>query len=185
MTARLEVHGVGALAGLGWAVAAGGTAVADEQSAAFAIPDACRSTTGAAWRGFSVRALLRSALAGGAQRSSASPASPAGGGLRHWQQAGVWTRLLVSLAAWSWSEPAPWMRRRLLGRLLDRPGEKGGAQTGPSPVDRGRTACKRHLIVDGQGLPLAVAADGGQHQRLRPAGAAAGRWPGGGAAWRG
>ncbi len=24
-------------------------------------------------------------------------------------------------------------------------------------MDRGRTACKRHLIVDGQGLPLAVA----------------------------
>jgi transposase len=24
-------------------------------------------------------------------------------------------------------------------------------------VDRGRTACKRHLIVDGRGLPLAVA----------------------------
>ena len=30
-----------------------------------------------------------------------------------------------------------------------------GAKTGPSPVDRGRTGSKHHLLVDGRGLPLA------------------------------
>jgi len=41
------------------------------------------------------------------------------------------------------------------GRLELPAGEKGGAKTGPSPVDRGRTGSKHHLLVDGRGLPLA------------------------------
>jgi mannose-6-phosphate isomerase-like protein (cupin superfamily) len=35
-------------------------------------------------------------------------------------------------------------------------GEKGGEETGPNPVDRGRPGSKRHLLVDGDGLPLSV-----------------------------
>jgi len=41
------------------------------------------------------------------------------------------------------------------GRLKPGPGKKGGAETGPSPVDRGRPGSKHHLLVDGSGLPLA------------------------------
>jgi transposase len=42
------------------------------------------------------------------------------------------------------------------GRRLELPaGERGGATTGPSPVDRGRAGSKHHLLVDGGGLPLA------------------------------
>jgi Transposase DDE domain len=41
------------------------------------------------------------------------------------------------------------------GRLELPEGEKGGAKTGPSPVDRGRTGSKHHLLIDGRGLPLA------------------------------
>ena len=33
---------------------------------------------------------------------------------------------------------------------------KGGEQTGPSPVDRGRPGSKYHLVVDRNGIPLAV-----------------------------
>jgi transposase len=33
--------------------------------------------------------------------------------------------------------------------------------TGPSPVDRGRTGSKHHLIVDSGGIPLAVTLTGG------------------------
>lgn len=36
-----------------------------------------------------------------------------------------------------------------------------GAHTGPSPVDRARPGSKHHLIVDGQGVPLAVTLTGG------------------------
>jgi hypothetical protein len=41
------------------------------------------------------------------------------------------------------------------GRLELPAGEIGGAKTGPSPVDRGRTGSKHHLLIDGRGLPLA------------------------------
>jgi transposase len=36
-----------------------------------------------------------------------------------------------------------------------------GALTGPSPVDRGKTGSKHHLIVDPSGIPLAVTLTGG------------------------
>jgi IS5 family transposase len=39
---------------------------------------------------------------------------------------------------------------------LSRPREKGGAATGPSPVDRRKTGSKHHLICDGKGNPLHV-----------------------------
>lgn len=34
--------------------------------------------------------------------------------------------------------------------------QKGGADTGPSPVDRRKTGSKHHLICDGRGTPLKV-----------------------------
>jgi hypothetical protein len=34
--------------------------------------------------------------------------------------------------------------------------KKGGAATGPSPVDRRKTGSKHHLICDGKGTPLHV-----------------------------
>jgi hypothetical protein len=34
--------------------------------------------------------------------------------------------------------------------------KKGGADTGPSPVDRRKTGSKHHLICDGRGTPLKV-----------------------------
>ena len=40
-------------------------------------------------------------------------------------------------------------------------GEKGGSETGPSPVDRGRKGSKHHLLVDATGIPLAYTLTGG------------------------
>src|SRR6266511_2169760 len=40
-------------------------------------------------------------------------------------------------------------------RLEPGAGEKGRAETGPSPVDRGRPGSKHHLLVDATGIPLA------------------------------
>jgi transposase len=34
---------------------------------------------------------------------------------------------------------------------------KGGAHTGPSPVDRSKPGCKRHVICDTDGIPLVIA----------------------------
>jgi IS5 family transposase len=38
----------------------------------------------------------------------------------------------------------------------ERAGEKGGEETGPNPVDRGKAGSKYHLVVDRNGIPLAV-----------------------------
>jgi len=46
-------------------------------------------------------------------------------------------------------------------RLQPRASEKGGSETGPSPVDRGRLGSKHHLLVDGGGIPLAWTLTGG------------------------
>lgn len=47
------------------------------------------------------------------------------------------------------------LESRMRGRL-PRSREKGGAATGPSPVDRRKTGSKHHLITDGGGIPLKV-----------------------------
>jgi transposase len=41
-------------------------------------------------------------------------------------------------------------------RLRQCAGKKGGAHTGPNPVDRGKRGCKRHIITTGSGIPLLV-----------------------------
>jgi transposase len=51
-------------------------------------------------------------------------------------------------------------------RLEPGTGEKGGSETGPSPVDRGRPGSKHHLLVDGTGIPLAFALTGGNRNDI-------------------
>ena len=71
--------------------------------------------------------------------------------LRAWQQVGVWARLHELLLAELLARRSAWVGARDR-RLQPRAGKKGGAKTGPSPVDRGR---QHHLLVDGGGVPLA------------------------------
>ena len=51
-------------------------------------------------------------------------------------------------------------------RLEPDPGEKGGSETGPSPVDRGRPGSKHHLLVDATGIPLAFSVTGGNRNDI-------------------
>src|SRR5262249_43298462 len=51
--------------------------------------------------------------------------------------------------------------------LKPRAGEKGGSETGPSPVDRARSGSKHHLLVDATGIPLAWALTGGNRNDVR------------------
>lgn len=41
-----------------------------------------------------------------------------------------------------------------------RGGQKGGAETGPNPADRGKPGTKRHLVVDRKGTPLGLSLSG-------------------------
>jgi transposase len=80
--------------------------------------------------------------------------------LRDWNDAGVWQRLHETLLAELNAAGAlDWSRAAVDGSHLR--AMKGGPKTGPSPVDRGRTGSKHHVLVEGHGIPLAVSLTGG------------------------
>ncbi|MFD3589474.1 IS5 family transposase [Streptomyces sp. NPDC058683] len=70
------------------------------------------------------------------------------------QKAGVFGQLhCLLLAEMHAVGELDWSRASVDG---PRPRQKGGAATGPSPVDRRKTGSKNHLIRDGRGTPLHV-----------------------------
>ncbi|WUA78529.1 IS5 family transposase [Streptomyces sp. NBC_00207] len=80
--------------------------------------------------------------------------------LAAWNDAGVWDQLhLVLLKKLRIAKKLDWSRAVIDSSHVRaaRPGPKSG----PSPVDRARPGSKHHLIVDGQGIPLAVSLTGG------------------------
>ncbi|WP_405542365.1 MULTISPECIES: IS5 family transposase [Streptomyces] len=79
--------------------------------------------------------------------------------LAAWNDAGVWDQLhVVLLKKLRVAKKLDWSRA-----VIDSPrqGRSAGPKSGPSPVDRARPGSKHHLIVDGQGIPLAVSLTGG------------------------
>uniref|UniRef100_UPI0038B496D9 IS5 family transposase n=1 Tax=Streptomyces clavifer TaxID=68188 RepID=UPI0038B496D9 len=80
--------------------------------------------------------------------------------LAAWNEAGVWDRLhVVLLARLRAANQLDWSRAVIDSSHVRaaRRGPKGG----PSPVDRARPGSKHHILVDGQGIPLAVSLTGG------------------------
>ncbi|MET8717482.1 IS5 family transposase [Streptomyces sp. NPDC004735] len=74
--------------------------------------------------------------------------------LARWQSAGVFDQLhRVLLAKLNAAGELDWSRACVDG---PHPGKNGGADTGPSPVDRRETGSKHHLICDGRGTPFKV-----------------------------
>lgn len=76
--------------------------------------------------------------------------------LVEWHEAAVWQRLHEALLAKLRAADAPGLLLRSSG-LIARQSPKGGTKTGRSPVDRGRTGSKHHLITDATGIPSALA----------------------------
>jgi transposase len=72
-----------------------------------------------------------------------------------WTAAGVWEKahvqLVTALDAQGMLDLACVVVDSSSVRAL-----RGGAHTGPNPTDRAKKGCKRHLITDGNGLPLVV-----------------------------
>ncbi len=66
----------------------------------------------------------------------------------------------VGTAASCAARPARLCQRHQLGSCgggqRQRPGKKGGEETGPNPTDRGKPGSKRHILVDANGIPLAL-----------------------------
>ncbi|MFI1769954.1 IS5 family transposase, partial [Streptomyces sp. NPDC020800] len=89
--------------------------------------------------------------------------TPGSGGNRYttskdatrWQQAGVFDQVhRILLAELNSAGELDWSRACVDGSHIR--AKKGGADTGPSPVDRCKTGSKHHLICDGRGTPLKV-----------------------------
>ncbi|WP_435848188.1 IS5 family transposase [Streptomyces decoyicus] len=81
--------------------------------------------------------------------------------LAEWTEAGVWPRLHEALLTKRRSVDAlDFSRAAVEG---SHPGAKRGSKAGRSPVDRGRTGSKHHLITDATGIPLAAPLTGGNH----------------------
>jgi len=74
--------------------------------------------------------------------------------LRDWQRQDVWERLHQALLIWlRQSDQIDWRRTSVDSASAPTPRGQG---TGPSPTDRGKLGTKRHVIVDAQGIPLAL-----------------------------
>jgi transposase len=88
--------------------------------------------------------------------------------LRDWQDAGIWR--LMHFAPLDWlarHNQIDWSRA-----VVDSCSVRatcGGAETGPNPTDRAKRGSKRHLICDGQGVPLAVRLTGANRNDSREA----------------
>ena len=75
--------------------------------------------------------------------------------LRDWQAAGVWEALHRALLdTLGRADRIDWSRAAV--DSCRRPGQKGGACTGPNPTDRGKPGAKHHLLTDRRGIPLAA-----------------------------
>ena len=75
--------------------------------------------------------------------------------LRDWQKMGVWERLHATVLNWLGDEGAIDWSRASLDSVSVR-AKRGGEATGRNPVDRGKRGTKYHLLVDRNGIPLAV-----------------------------
>ncbi|MEV6537111.1 IS5 family transposase [Streptomyces sp. NPDC051639] len=80
--------------------------------------------------------------------------------LAAWNEVGVWDQLHVLLLEKLRSKDQLDWSRAVIDSSHVR-AARPGPKSGPSPVDRARPGSKHHLIVDGQGIPLAVSLTGG------------------------
>jgi transposase len=80
--------------------------------------------------------------------------------LAAWNEAGVWDRLhVVLLRKLRAAKQLDWSRAVIDSSHVR--AARRGPKADPSPVDRARPGSKHHVLVDGQGIPLAVSLTGG------------------------
>src|SRR3954463_11184566 len=75
--------------------------------------------------------------------------------LMWWHQHGVWQRLLEQLLAELRAAGKLDLRLAVIDSSLIR-AMRGGDDTGPSPIHRGKPGSKHHLLSDAEGTPLAI-----------------------------
>ncbi len=75
--------------------------------------------------------------------------------LRQWQELGIWSAVHQIVLNWLGDLDAIDWSRACLDSVSVR-AKRGGEHTGPNPTDRGKRGSKYHVLVDRQGIPLAV-----------------------------
>jgi transposase len=75
--------------------------------------------------------------------------------LRQWQALGIWSAVHQGVLDWLGDLDAIDWSRASLDSISVR-AKRGGERTGPNPTDRGKAGSKYHLLVERQGIPLAV-----------------------------
>ena len=79
--------------------------------------------------------------------------------MREWQRRNVWHRLHhVLLDRLNDAALIDWNRAAVDSGSVAAP--RGGTATGRNPTDRGKLGTKRHIVVDANGIPLAIALSG-------------------------
>ena len=79
--------------------------------------------------------------------------------LRAWQEAGIWDALHLKLLELLNRDGKLNLKIAVFDSTLV-PAPGGGEQTGPNPTNRGKTGSKHTLLVDGNGVPLALKTTG-------------------------
>jgi transposase len=75
--------------------------------------------------------------------------------LRQWQEFGIWSAVHQIVLNWLGDLDAIDWSRACVDSISVR-AKRGGEHTGPNPTDRGKRGSKYHVLVDRQGIPLAV-----------------------------
>jgi transposase len=90
--------------------------------------------------------------------------------LQQWQRAGIWDKLHMTLLELLNRDGKLDLQMVVIDSTLV-PAPGGGADTGPNPTDRGKTGSKHTLLVDGNGVPLALrttGANASDQQQVQP-----------------
>ena len=78
---------------------------------------------------------------------------------QQWVEAGVFEKLWTSgLIEYDVQKGLQWSWQSLDGAMTKAP--LGGEETGPNPTDRGKKGVKRHLLTEGNGLPIGLVVTG-------------------------
>lgn len=85
-----------------------------------------------------------------------------------WRAAGVFRQLWRDgLLEYDDRKGLDWEWQAMDGAMTKAP--LGGEQTGPNPTDRGKRGVKRSLLVEGQGIPIAVVVEGANRHDMKMA----------------
>jgi putative transposase len=85
---------------------------------------------------------------------------------QQWTQAGIIDAIVELMLGWyDRCRGIDWEWQVADTKLLAAP--LGGEATGPNPTDRGKSGTKRHLLVDGRGVPLAFHLSGAERHDLK------------------